>query len=234
MRPDKNLFIVTSALEPTIGAISKAYRFEQTMATLKNLREKVPNAFVLFSDGSPDACDENNTNQITNFIDGSVYWSHDEQIRELSKTGRKSEAEIVLLLRTLFLLKQHPELSKLMYSVKRIFKYSARSLLQKKFNISIYDNADLFGKYVFKQRIKTWMPDKSLVDHLFITRFFSLCPSLIDDYIRTLNKALNSCATYGIDTEHAHFKQTNKKYVVELQRVHVEGIMAGTGKTEEY
>ena len=234
MKPDKNLFIVTSALEPTIGVISKEDRFQQTVAGLKNLKEKVPNAFILFSDGSPGACDDNSMKQIAKFIDGAVYWSHDDQVRELSKTGRKSEAEIALLLKTFFLLKQHPELSKLMYSVKRIFKYSARSLLQDKFNISVYDNANLFGKYVFKERIPTWMPDKNLVDHLFITRFFSLCTSLMDDYIRTLTKTLNSCITHGIDTEHAHFKEIDKKYVVELRRIHVEGIMAGTGKTEEY
>jgi len=231
--PDKNLFIVTSALEPTIGVISKEDRFKQTIATLENLREKVPNAFILFSDGSPGACDDNSMNQIAKFINGAVYWAHDEQIRELSQTGRKSEAEIALLLKTFFLLKQHPDLSKLMYSVKRIFKYSARSLLQNKFKISIYDNAKLYGKYVFKERLPSWT-DKSITDHLFITRFFSLCPSLIDDYIRTLNKALNTCMTHGIDTEHAHFKETNKKYVVELRRIHVEGIMAGTGKKEEY
>ena len=148
MKPDKNLFIVTSALEPTIGVISKEDRFQQTVAGLKNLKEKVPNAFILFSDGSPGACDDNSMKQIAKFIDGAVYWSHDDQVRELSKTGRKSEAEIALLLKTFFLLKQHPELSKLMYSVKRIFKYSARSLLQDKFNISVYDNANLFGKYL--------------------------------------------------------------------------------------
>lgn len=234
MKPDKNLFIVTSALEPTIGVISKEDRFEQTLTTLKNLKEKVPSAFILFSDGSPEAIEDEKTNQIAKLVNGQVYWAHDEQVRELSKTGRKSEAEITLLLKTLFLLKQHPDLSKLMLSVKRIFKYSARSLLQDKFKISVYDNSKLFGKYVFKERIPTWMPDKSITDHLFITRLFSLCPSLMDDYIRTLNKALNSCITHGIDTEHAHFKETNKKYVVELRRIHVEGIMAGTGKTEEY
>lgn len=234
MRPDKNLFIVTSALEPTIGVISKADRFEQTMATLKNLREKVPNAFVLFSDGSPDACDENNTNQITNFIDGSVYWSHDEQIRELSKTGRKSEAEIALLLKTLFLLKQHPELSKLLFSVKRIFKYSARSLLQDEFNIGIYDNSNLYGRYVFKERIPTWINDKSITSHLLITRLFSLCPSLLDDYMQTLIKILNSCMRYGIDTENAHFREIDKKHLVELRKLYCEGIMAGTGKKEVY
>ena len=35
--------------------------------------------------------------------------------------------------------------------------------------------------------------DKSITSHLLITRIFSLCPSLIDDYMQTLLKVLNSC-----------------------------------------
>ena len=35
MIPDKNLFIVTSALEPTIGVISKDDRLKQTLDGLK-------------------------------------------------------------------------------------------------------------------------------------------------------------------------------------------------------
>ena len=93
--------------------------------------------------------------------------------------GKKSEAEILLLLKTLTILKQNPlNLQKIMSSVKRIFKYSARSLLQDEFSIGIYDNSNLYGRYVFKERIPTWIDDKSITSHLLITRLFSLCPSL--------------------------------------------------------
>jgi len=234
MISNKNLFIVTSALEPTMGVVSKEDRFYQTVDTLQNLKQKVPNAFIIFSDGSPVEPSEKNREEISKYVNASMYWYNDVQIRDFSGCGKKSEAEVLLLLKTLTILKQNIELSKMMASVKRIFKYSARSLLQEQFNIGIYDNAKLFGKYVFKERIPTWIDDKTITSHLLITRLFSLCPSLIDNYMQTLLKVLNSCMKYGIDTENAHFREIDKKHLVELRKLYCEGIMAGTGKKEVY
>ncbi len=232
--PDKNLFIVTSALEPRIGVITKEDRFKQTIATLQNLKQKVPEALILFTDGSPVSCDPEHMKVISKYVHGTMYWCEDAQIKDFGMFGKKSEAEILLLLKTLTLLKQNPDLQKIMSSVKRIFKYSARSLLQDEFSIGIYDNSNLYGKYVFKERIPTWINDKSITTHLLITRLFSLCPSLLDDYMQTLLKALNSCMRYGIDTENAHFREIDKKRLVELRKLYCEGIMAGTGKKEVY
>ena len=232
--PDKNLFIVTSALEPRIGVINKQDRFKQTIETLENLREKVPEAFILFSDGSPVECDPENVKKIRLLVDAEMYWCQDSQIKDFANFGKKSEAELLLLIKTLTILKQNTDLQKVMSSVKRIFKYSARSLLQDDFKISVYDNSNLYGRYVFKEKIPTWINDKSITSHLLITRFFSLCPSLIDNYMQTLIKALNSCMKYGIDTENAHFREIDKKYLIELRRLYCEGIMAGTGKKEVY
>ncbi len=154
--PDKNLFIVTSALEPRIGVINKQDRFKQTIETLENLREKVPEAFILFSDGSPVECDPENVKKIRLFVDAEMYWCQDSQIKDFANFGKKSEAELLLLIKTLTLLKQNTDLQKVMSSVKRIFKYSARSLLQEDFKISVYDNSNLYGRYVFKEKIPTW------------------------------------------------------------------------------
>mgnify|MGYP006290572221 FL=1 len=52
--PDKNLFIVTSALNTGIGVIDPDTRYQQTIEGLKNLREKCPNDIILFADGSPN------------------------------------------------------------------------------------------------------------------------------------------------------------------------------------
>ena len=232
--PDKNLFILTSALEPRVGVITKEDRFKQTIATLENLKQKVPKAIILFTDGSPVSCDPEHMKEISKYVHGTMYWCEDAQIKDFGMFGKKSEAEILLLIKTLTLLKQNPDLQKIMSSVKRIFKYSARSLLQDEFNIGIYDNSNLYGRYVFKERIPTWINDKSITSHLLITRLFSLCPSLLDDYIQTLIKILNSCMRYGIDTENAHFREIDKKHLVELRKLYCEGIMAGTGKKEVY
>jgi len=52
--------------------------------------------------------------------------------------------------------------------------------------------------------------------------------------LETLQKNLDDIIRLGIDTEHAHFKNIDKKYVVEFDELHCMGIMAGTGAIETY
>ena len=232
--PNRNIVLLSSALEAARGVISKEDRLQQTIDTIKNLREKIPGCYILFTDGSPGIPAENSRNIIQSLVDFSVWMGNDEQIKQFAAAHKNSEAESCLLANTLFLFKQNQELMRVLYSAKRIFKISARSELTEQFKIGIYDNSNLYGKYVYKQRMPTWISDKSITTHLFITRFYSFCPSLIDDYIATLQRVLNSCVHYGIDFENAHFRETKKEKVVELQKLYCKGIMATTAKVEVY
>jgi hypothetical protein len=51
--PELDLFIVTSALNATMGSVSREDRITQTEEGIKSLREKCPNAIIILSDGSP-------------------------------------------------------------------------------------------------------------------------------------------------------------------------------------
>jgi hypothetical protein len=232
--PDKNLFIVTSALKPNIGVISNEDRFIQTVQSLESLRKHLPNDFIVLADGSPNEVEEEKYKELIKYVNGIVPWHYDSDVKNFAMTGQKSAAEIVLLFKMLILLKRDLDLSQMLAQSKRIFKYSARTTLHDSFDITKYDN--LFGKYVFKKRISTWMQDqrKEVVDHLLITRMFSFCPSLIDNYMMTLHRSLNDVMKYGIDTEHAHYNQIDKKYLIEFDTLHCEGIMAGSGEIERY
>ena len=232
--PDKNLFIVTSALKPTIGVINENDRFTQTIDTLKSLRFHVPDAILLFSDGSPNEVEQEKYQEIAKYVNGIIPWNMDEDIQKLGASGAKSLVESVMMIKMLFALKQNPELARMMSSVKRIFKYSARTVLTDDFQISDYD--DSFGKYVFKKRIPTWMSDKrkEYADHLYITRMISFCPSLLDNYIQSLHRVLAAIQEYGLDTEHAHFFAIDKQYVTEFEQLHCQGIMATNGAIENY
>jgi hypothetical protein len=232
--PDKNLFIVTSALKPNVGVINENDRFTQTIDTLKSLRTHVPDAILLFSDGSPNEVEQEKYQEIAKYVNGIIPWNMDEDIQKLGGAGAKSLVESVMVIKMLFALKQNPELAKMMSSVKRIFKYSARTVLTDDFQISDYD--DSFGKYVFKKRIPTWMNDKrkGYADHLYITRMFSFCPSLLDNYIQSLHTVLAAIQEYGLDTEHAHFFAIDKQYVTEFEQLHCQGIMATNGAIENY
>lgn len=233
--PGKNLWIVTSALRPNMGVINEEDRFNQTIVTLKSLRQHCPNDLIYFTDGSPNPIPEGVLSTISAYCEFVSCWNNDPDIFALASGQRKSEAEIVLLFNTLSLLKQNKDLLKAISGVKRIFKYSARTILHDSFNIESYDN--LFGKYVFKKRMPSWMDAQrksEITDHLFITRMFSFCPSLLDNYLSTLQKNYQDVLQYGIDTEHAHYKNIYSKHLIEFETLHCEGIMAGTGATEKY
>jgi len=222
--PDKNLFIITSSLKPNMGAYSDNDRFAQTLATVKSVRQKVPEAFIVFSDVSLRPVTDFEKESISHFCDVYIDASPQPEIRILSENRMKSHAENVLMFFTILTLKQN----NLLKDVKRIFKFSARSELEDSFNIKEYDN--MFGKYVFKKAIPTWMPNYT--GKLFITRLFSFCSSLVDNYCVVIQK--NMTVLDQIDTEHAHWVNIPKEHLVEFDRTHCWGWLAGNGKIEHY
>lgn len=233
--PDKNLIIVTSALKSKIGAISEEDRFKQTMLSLISLRKVFLNDIILFADGSPEEIEKEKLDEIGKLVNALVCWNKDPEISSFANRGMKSEAEATMMFKMLVAMKKDPELSRLLTQVKRIFKISARTFLHQTFDLKEYDNH--FGKYIFKKAIPSWLPpqyQRVTTDHLYITRLFSFCPSLIDDYIHCLIDIYQNMEHHNIDTEHAHYKVIDRKYVVEFDKIHCEGIMASTGKTEIY
>jgi hypothetical protein len=224
MIPDKNLFIVTSSLKPNMGAFNDAERFAQTIASLKSIRKRFPSAFIVFSDVSLRPVSDLEKETIARLCDTYIDMSEQEDVKRFSQNNMKSHAENVLLFYTLHTLKQN----NLLKDVKRIFKFSARSELEVTFNIKEYDG--LFGKYVFKKAILTWMANSN--DKLFITRMFSFCISLVDNYLFIIQK--NMRLLDQMDTEHAHWVNIPKEYLVEFDKIHCWGWLAGNGQIEHY
>jgi hypothetical protein len=231
--PDKQLFIVTSALNPNMGVISRSDRIQQTYDGLKSLREKCPNAIILLADGSPEKVELEKIKALEQLVDLVADFSGDKDIAQFANSGRKSEAENVLMLKVLLLLKQEPGVMRLLQSVNRIYKFSGRTTLDDKFDI--YDHAH-FGKYVFKKRMPTWLQGEraEVFTDLLITRLFSFCPSLIDDYFVVCRRNLQVVLETGIDTEHAHFFNIDPNKLIELDTIHCRGTVAGTGTLEIY
>ena len=224
MIPNKNLFIVTSSLKPNMGAFSDSDRFSQTIASLKSIRKHVPEAFIVFSDVSLRPVTDLEKEAISGLCNAYIDLSEQTEVRKCSENQMKSHAENLLMFFTLHTLKHN----NLLKDVKRIFKFSARSELEDTFDITEYD--DLFGKYVFKKAIPSWMnggPEK-----LFITRMFSFCPSLFDNYLGVIQK--NLPLLDKIDTEHAHWVNIPKQYLTEFDKIHCWGWLAGNGQIEHY
>jgi hypothetical protein len=131
------------------------------------------------------------------------------------------------------LLQQDEGMKDIMSNVGRIFKISGRTDLMDGFDV---EEHMIPGKYVFKKRIPTWLTDsrKEFATDLLITRMFSLCPTLMNDYMKMCEDNISLVLQTVIDTEHAHFVNINKDLLVELDEIHCTGIVAGSGAVENY
>ena len=231
--PPLQLFIITSALNPNMGVVSREDRLKQTIEGLESLREKCPDALVILAEGSPFKVEDEKIKQLEELVNFVADFSGDKDIGQFASIGKKSEAENVLMLKVLMLLKNEPGLMRIMHSVRRVYKLSARTVINKGFNTVDHDH---FGEYVFKKRMPTWLAGDAAetFTDLLITRLFSFCPSLIDDYSIVCRRNLGVIRDAGVDTEHAHFFNIEQDRLVELDEIHCQGVMASTGAIEIY
>ena len=231
--PSRQLFIVTSALNPNMGILNRDERMQQTIEGLESLRNKCPDAIVLLADGSPEKVEEEKIRSLSHLVNFVADFSNDSDITQFASRGMKSQAENVLLLKTTMLLKQDASMMRLMQSVSRVYKFSGRTILNDGFDSSEHNH---FGKYVFKKRMPTWLSGEraETFTDLLITRLFSFCPSLIDDYMIMCRRNIGVINDAGVDTEHAHFFNMKPELLVELDQIHCQGVMASTGATEFY
>lgn len=234
--PNTDLFIVTSALHTNIGIVNVQDRVEQTIEGLKSLRKAAPNAIIFLVDASSTMVDEATSMRVNQLCNRSISFFGDEDLMSLANAGLKSQAEVALLFKTLSIIKQHPELQKMMAGVRRVFKLSGRTNMLEGYDPKAYDNQ--YGKYVFKKAMPSWLPPQkqaeSGCDHLYITRMYSFCISLFDNYLNTLPAIYQTINQHGVDTEHAHYGNIDKGYTVEFENLYCEGVLAGNGQTERY
>ena len=206
--PDKNLIIVTSALKPLGGPFSDGERFQQTIDGLRSIRKVIPDTIIVFVDVSVRPLTDLEKTSIAEKSNYFIDMSQDKTVLDLSNRGLKSLAENVMMFNTLQTLRRNTETAKMLSSVIRIFKISARTVVKDTFNM--WDYKDVFGKFIFKKRIPTWM-NPPVVSDLLITRMFCFCPSLIEAYIRIIQDNV-TLIQQGLDTEHAHFATIPKHY----------------------
>ena len=234
--PNTDLFIVTSALKTSIGVIDDETRTRQTIEGLQSLRKAAPDALILWVDASSKQVDEATMVQVTQYCDKSISFFGDEDLMSLANAGLKSQAEVTLLFKTLSIIKQHPELQKMMAGVRRVFKLSGRTNMLEGYDPKAYDNQ--YGKYVFKKAMPSWLPPQKQLesgcDHLYITRMYSFCISLFDNYLNSLPQIYEAINYHGVDTEHAHFGNIDHNLITEFETLYCQGVLAGNGQLEAY
>ena len=200
-------FIITSALCPNTGVFTKEQRYEQTLSTIKSIRSKVSDSFILLSDSGPNPVPEEWKNNLIKLCD-EVIFVKDDIINQLNNYKMQTPAEIHNMKNALQYL-QHLGL----YKIDRVFKITGRSELTGDFNIMQYtSDPAIKDKYVFKTSVDSWM-GKGL--KLYDTRIWSFDYSMISDVYKMHDDAFKVACTTGLDLEHVYYKMIPPEKVVE-------------------
>ena len=218
------IFIVTSCINAVSSFMDTETRFNDTFKTIESIRRKVPNSFIILSESSPKKLPDEALKLLRSKVDRLLVLSDNALVQDLGNKFLKSSAETLNLSMTFDFIK-----SLQMKGVKRIFKLTGRGELAEEFDISYYENPDLYGKYVFKKRITSWMnPEKSLVS----TRCWSLCYSLFDETHEMLARVFAGCMNVGPDVEHVIFSELDLSKLVEKDMVYFRCQISRTGIVE--
>jgi hypothetical protein len=215
-----NVFIVTSAFLTQAGVFNSMKRFNDTLDTLKSIRNKDSTAMIFLADISAVQIMVSMADELQKYCKIVSFNDH-HAVKMFSSHGMKSHGETIILMEMLNFIKRQGIVC------DRIFKLTGRYVLDDGFDILYY--ADKQGHYVFKRRNETWMnPVISGATHCLDTRLFSLCSSLSDDYFDVLQKNLGILGQ--LDTEHVHFLNIPKDKLIEVDRVYCTGRIARTGE----
>jgi hypothetical protein len=200
-------FIISSCLNAKVGQIDHESRFQQTLKTISSIKNKVTESIIIFVDSSPTPIEDYKISTIKGQVDHFVVLSNHSRALEMSEHGLKTPGEAYNMIVALDIIRTfNPE------NVKRIFKITGRAELTDDFHIEDYENENLKGKYVFKNRNKSWMsPALELID----TRFWSFDYELLEEVADLMIKVYNEFFSTNWDIEHLILKIINKDKLVE-------------------
>lgn len=224
-----NIFIVTSCIQTQYGNVKVEDRYNQTLKTFESIKNKVPDAIIVFIDSSSVPLSEEKKETIKSKVAMYLDYSGDETAQKINSGPNmhqnKSVGESYLLGKAIVHLMKFYDFNK---TSGRIFKLGGRAYLEDTFDIKDYDNTH--GKYVFKTRKESYRGEGIF---FLETRLYSLCFSLVDDYLNVLQQNIQMFDKmfhgYPMDTEHAHFLTINKDKLLEFDKLNAGCIIAFGG-----
>jgi hypothetical protein len=233
-------FIITSAVTSNLQSVyTPEQRFEQTLKTIKSIRDAVPNTVIVMADSSVPGMDADTKAKLSEAVDYLLDFSKDAIINQLQTIPHKDTAqnlsELVVLNKAFKIIKDN----KLFDGVDRIFKISARYWLTEKFDLSRYEQSDVKGKYVLTKKMMSQFPKIATGQSLqYMVRLYSLDNSLFDDFtdrLKTMTVHMQERVNAGgyIDVEHLFCKFLPSDKLMEIARSGVAGNISKNGSLVE-
>lgn len=224
----KNIFIVSSCIQPNIGVVNFEDRYTQTIETFDSVRRQTKDSLIVFTDSSVHPLEDWKLDVIKSKVDIFLDMSTNPSAQEINRHGLKSFGENFLILNSIVHLKEKYDFKNM---EGRMFKLGGRVGLLDEFDLKDYDNT--FGKFVFKKRVQSWMPldvqNSYGSTHILETRLYSWCFSLVDEYIDIIHKNF-ALFNKGLDTEHSHMINIPSSKLLEFDMMNTGCVMALNGQ----
>ena len=224
----KNIFIVSSCIQPNIGVVNFDDRYTQTIETFDSVRRQTKDSLIVFTDSSVHPLEDWKLDVIKSKVDVFLDMSTNPSAQEINRHGLKSFGENFLILNSIMHLKEKYDFKNM---EGRMFKLGGRVGLLDEFDLKDYDNT--FGKFVFKKRVHSWMPldvqNSYGSTHILETRLYSWCFSLVDEYIDIIHKNF-ALFNKGLDTEHSHMINIPSNKLLEFDMMNTGCVMALNGQ----
>ena len=228
--------LITSAANAKFSVYSPEERVEQTLKTVESVRERIPNALICMTDCGIPSIEGELRDKLVKSVDKFIDLSKDTNVNWIAtnithQDTVKNLTELVVVSKFFKLAKKNEWFK----DCNRVFKVSGRYLLNEKFDITRYEQADAKDKYVVSKKMLSQFPFDYVGQSLqYMLRVYSFDYSQLDDFIillDTMNKHMQERCNAGkyIDIEHLFCKFLPPKETLEIARTGVVGNVAPNG-----
>lgn len=233
------LFLIGSSLhhfnEENISAYKTEQRFEQTLETLKSVREKVPNAYLCVFECSQFPIEEKYREKLIQDTDLFVEYYDEPGMKTIYENLiKKPEAftfgKSLLETRGLINILHQMKGENIFSDAQRVFKLTGRYKLNDDFKIKDYESRFLENHYAMKTYEYLQKELDNVYAYLYgaqgmmVTGLWSFDRILFNDTLSALEKSFDYMErmlqyTSGTDIEHALYRFLNPKNILHISNL---------------
>lgn len=229
----KHGFVVTSAVNSKFGVYSPAARLQQTITTLQNVRERVPDCKIIVMECAGTPLTDAQSELIEEHCDLLLDFSRDPDVIAIYQSENwdvvKNSTEIMCFGRALRMCQDDGDFA----GLDRIHKMSGRYILNNEFNLDVYEQHP--DRIIIGPKHTSQFPyEMTGIKLQYMARLWSWPSNQTERIIQVYTDSLNyigervSQGGYA-DIEHVLYKFLPEDLVTELPVLGVEGSIAPNG-----
>lgn len=229
----KHGFVVTSAVNSKFGVYSPAARLQQTITTLQNVRERIPDCKIIVMECAGTPLTDAQSELIEEHCDLLLDFSRDPDVIAIYQSENwdvvKNSTEIMCFGRALRMCQDDGDFA----GLDRIHKMSGRYILNNEFNLDVYEQHP--DRIIIGPKHTSQFPyEMTGIKLQYMARLWSWPSNQTERIIQVYTDSINyigervSQGGYA-DIEHVLYKFLPEDLVTELPVLGVEGSIAPNG-----